>query len=111
MTASKTASLSATATGTIDLSQEVVNTPHVSIGIKFLDGSGNVVAPSTGTFSLTVKHPGTDVFESISGGDDIDATGDDRRFSYSEPADVLKYDPTGITGAVTVEITIIGNDA
>ncbi len=113
MSVSKTEKLSATVSGVVDLSQDVVHTPHVSVGIRFLDGSDPplVVTPSAGVFSLRVRFPGTDIFEGIPAGEDVDATGDDRRFSYSEPADALQYDPSGITGAVTVEITVIGNDS
>lgn len=106
---SLTKKLDATATGTIDLSQKIVHLPHVVIGIKFLDGSGNVVTPSAGTFSITIKIPGNETFHSIVGGSTIDATSSLDELSFGTNGEILKYTPTGITGAVTAEINVMGN--
>lgn len=111
MTKSISATLSATATATIDLKdRQVQETPHVFIGIKFLV-AGLVVTPSAGTFSITARIRGMDNFESIPSGDAIDATAALSSLSFAGNADEIKYTPAGITGADEVRITVTGNFA
>lgn len=101
---------SATATGTIDLTQRrIQDTPHVFIGIKFIGAGGAVVTPSAGTFSITIRTVGMNNFESIPSGDAIDATAALNTLSFAANAEELKYVPTGITGANEVIITVTGN--
>lgn len=101
--------LSATATNTIDLSEEIAYRPHVFVGIQFRDADNLVVTPSAGTFSITVRTVGMANFESITDGDAIDATAALAALSFATNADELKYTPVGITGAVRVQITVRGN--
>lgn len=109
MTKSISATLLANATDTIDLTEgQVQETPHVFIGIKFLV-AGVAVTPSAGTFSITARIRGMDDFESIPGGDTIDATAALSSLSFAGNADEIKYTPAGITGADEVRITITGN--
>ena len=95
----------------VDLSQQISGTPHVFVGYKFLDSSNNVVTPSAGTFSFTVKCAGMEIFEDIVGGVDIDATFPLSSLNFSANADALKYTPSGIIGADDIEITVIGNNS
>lgn len=102
--------ISATATDTIDL-EEIKKTPHVFIGVEFQDGGGSPVTPGAGTFSITIKTAGTNTFESIIDGDDIDATMPLDALSFATNAIELRYTPIGITGAVNVQLTILGNSS
>ena len=109
MTKSISATKSATATATIDLTErQVQETPHVFIGIKFLV-AGLPVTPSAGTFSITARIRGMDNFESIPSGDTIDATAVLSSLSFAGNADEIKYTPIGITGADEVQIVVTGN--
>ncbi len=111
MTKSISATLSATATDTIDLTErQVQETPHVFVGIKFIV-AGAVVTPSAGTFSVTARIRGMDNFESIPSGDTIDATAALSSLSFAGNADELKYTPVGIIGADEVQIVVTGNFA
>lgn len=102
--------LPATTTSTIDLTdRRVETTPHVFVGIKFIGAGGAIVTPSAGTFSITIKTIGMEVFESITGGDAINATVALAALSFATNADSLKYTPVGITGANEVQITVTGN--
>lgn len=112
MTKSISATLSATVTGTIDLTErQVQETPHVFIGIKFIGAGGAVVTPSAGTFSITARIRGMDNFESIPSGDTIDATAALNSLNFAGNADEIKYTPAGIIGADEVRITVSGNFA
>lgn len=111
MTKAISATLLATATDTIDLTErQVQETPHVFIGIKFLV-AGVAVTPSAGTFSITARIRGMDNFESIPGGDTIDATAALKSLNFAGNADELKYTPAGIVGADEVQIIVTGNFA
>lgn len=109
MTNSISATLPATTTTTIKLTdRQVQETPHVFIGIKFLV-AGAAVTPSAGTFSITARIRGMDNFESITDGDAIDATAALESLSFAGNVDELKYTPAGITGADEVQIVVTGN--
>lgn len=111
MRVNKSEKLSATATDTIDLSQKIVHTPHVTIGIRFLNGAGAVVTPSAGTFSIMIKVVGNEKFHNIVGGNNIDATSALDELSFAGNGETLKYVPVSIAGAVTVEINLQGNES
>jgi len=101
--------LDANEIGEIDLSQQIVHTPHVIIVMRFLDSSGNEVTPIAGSFSITIKVSNSQVFHSIIGGDNIDATAELSLLSYSGNGQTLKYSPLGITRADKIEIKVLGN--
>ena len=101
--------IDATVTGEIDLTQEIADTPHVFIGVRFLDVDDLVVTPSGGTYSIKVLTYGIDDFQSIPDGDNIDATADPVALSFATNATTLQYTPVSVTGAVSVQISVTGN--
>lgn len=85
--------------------------PHTQVAVGFLTSDGIKATPTAGTFSLSVLLDGADEFELLQLGEDIDATEPVLQRSYTGIADKLKYDPTGVTGAALVRITMTSTEA
>lgn len=101
----------ATSQQLLDLAKQNINkTAHVFIAIRFFS-SGSPVTPSAGTYDITVQPEGMGNFIAVTGGAAIDATVAPSLLSFAANAQGLAYDPTGITGADEVEITVTGNYA
>jgi len=107
----KDKTISATATGTIDLTGNIQESPHVFIALQFLDSGGAVITPTGGTYTITVKTNGMAIFEAITDGTAIDATAAVSTLSFAGNAQALQYAPTSVTGndVTSVKITVSAN--
>ena len=103
--------LDASVEGTFDLGTFNETHPHTQISIGFLTSAGVSVTPSAGVFTISVRLDGADAFELVQLGEDIDATEPVPQRSYAGIADEFKYDPTGVTGAALVRITLTATEA
>ena len=107
----KSEEISATVTGTLDLTGNILESPHVFIAVASLDSVGAVITPTAGTYTMTVKLNGMEVFETITGGSAIDATMPVASLSFSGNPQTLQYAPTAIAGndVTNVRITVSAN--
>ena len=107
----KVKEISATTTGTLDLTGNILESPHVFIAVAFLDSGGAVITPTAGTYDITAKLNGMEVFEAITNGTAIDATAAVATLSFAGNAQSLQYAPTAIAGndVTNVRITVSAN--
>ena len=107
----KVKEISATATGVIDLTGNILKSPHVFIGIAFLDSGGAVITPTAGTYTINIKLNGMEVFEAITGGTAIDATTAVSTLTFAGNAQSLQYVPTSVSGndVTNIRVTISAN--
>jgi len=107
----KKETISATATGTLDLTGNILKSPHIFIAVAFFDSVGAVITPTAGTYTITIKINGMEVFETITGGSAIDATMPVATLSFSGNPQTLQYAPTAISGndVTNVRITVSAN--
>jgi len=86
---------------------ELVDKPHVFVGVTFTDNNGTAATPSAGTYTITaelITNPG--VFQSIQNATSVDATAALQTYSFAGAVSRIKVTPSGIGTATKYNVKI-----